>query len=54
MPLNMENCAATMIQSSKKIIGGLVQEIGNETPVKQQCADSCRDCRAVGGSLVWS
>ena len=30
MPLNMENCAATIIQSSKKIIGGLVLEIGKK------------------------
>ena len=55
MPLNMENCAATIKQSSKKIIGGLVLEIGKKkTPVKQQCTDSYRDCRAVAGSLVWS
>lgn len=27
---------------------------GKASPVKQQCADSCRDCRAVGGSLVRS
>ena len=30
MPLNMENCAATIKQSSKRIIGGLVLEIGKK------------------------
>ena len=38
----------------EKIIGGLVLEIDKASPVKQQRTDSCRDCRAVGGSLVRS